>query len=385
MRPHNGPVTASTLPRELVLGSLRVQTPVVLAPMAGITNAAYRRLCREHGAGLYVCEMITSRGLVERDPITLSMLVFDELEDVRSVQLYGTDPVYVGKAAEILCAEYGVAHIDLNVGCPVPKVTRKGGGGALPWKRRLLGDILEAAVTAAEPYGVPVTMKTRKGIDDDHLTYLDAGRIAQEAGCAAIALHGRTVAQSYSGRADWDAIGELAAHVDIPVLGNGDIWEADDAIRMVEQTGAAGVVVGRGCLGRPWLFRDLAAAFAGEQVRTLPTLGEVTAMMRRHAELLCQHMGEERGCKEFRKHVTWYLKGFAAGGEMRRSLGLVDSLASLDRLLAELDPTEPFPVSALGTPRGRQGSPRRVVLPQGWLADSDGAGCAVPEDMHSGG
>ena len=385
MRPHNGPVTASTLPRELVLGSLRVQTPVVLAPMAGITNAAYRRLCREHGAGLYVCEMITSRGLVERDPITLSMLVFDELEDVRSVQLYGTDPVYVGKAAEILCAEYGVAHIDLNFGCPVPKVTRKGGGGALPWKRRLLGDILEAAVTAAEPYGVPVTMKTRKGIDDDHQTYLDAGRLAQEAGCAAIALHGRTVAQSYSGRADWDAIGELAAHVDIPVLGNGDIWEADDAIRMVEQTGAAGVVVGRGCLGRPWLFRDLAAAFAGEQVRTLPTLGEVTAMMRRHAELLCQHMGEERGCKEFRKHVTWYLKGFAAGGEMRRSLGLVDSLASLDRLLAELDPTEPFPVSALGTPRGRQGSPRRVVLPQGWLADSDGAGCAVPEDMHSGG
>nr|WP_297415684.1 tRNA dihydrouridine synthase DusB [uncultured Nocardioides sp.] len=378
-------MTASTLPRELVLGSLRVQTPVVLAPMAGITNAAYRRLCREHGAGLYVCEMITSRGLVERDPITLSMLVFDELEDVRSVQLYGTDPVYVGKAAEILCAEYGVAHIDLNFGCPVPKVTRKGGGGALPWKRRLLGDILEAAVTAAEPYGVPVTMKTRKGIDDDHLTYLNAGRIAQEAGCAAIALHGRTVAQSYSGRADWDAIGELAAHVDIPVLGNGDIWEADDAIRMVEQTGAAGVVVGRGCLGRPWLFRDLAAAFAGEQVRTLPTLGEVTAMMRRHAELLCQHMGEERGCKEFRKHVTWYLKGFAAGGEMRRSLGLVDSLASLDRLLAELDPTEPFPVSALGTPRGRQGSPRRVVLPQGWLADSDGAGCAVPEDMHSGG
>ena len=336
MRPHNGPVTASTLPRELVLGSLRVQTPVVLAPMAGITNAAYRRLCREHGAGLYVCEMITSRGLVERDPITLSMLVFDELEDVRSVQLYGTDPVYVGKAAEILCAEYGVAHIDLNFGCPVPKVTRKGGGGALPWKRRLLGDILEAAVTAAEPYGVPVTMKTRKGIDDDHLTYLDAGRIAQEAGCAAIALHGRTVAQSYSGRADWDAIGELAAHVDIPVLGNGDIWEADDAIRMVEQTGAAGVVVGRGCLG-------------------------------------------------FRKHVTWYLKGFAAGGEMRRSLGLVDSLASLDRLLAELDPTEPVPVSALGTPRGRQGSPRRVVLPQGWLSDSDGAGCAVPEDMHSGG
>jgi nifR3 family TIM-barrel protein len=325
--------------------------------------------------------MITSRGIVERDPGTLSMLVFDESEDVRSVQLYGTDPAYVGKAAEILCAEHGVAHIDLNFGCPVPKVTRKGGGGALPWKRGLLGDILEAAVGATEPYGVPVTMKTRKGIDDDHLTYLDAGRIAQEAGCAAIALHGRTVAQAYSGEADWDAIGELVAHVDIPVLGNGDIWEAADALQMVEQTGAAGVVVGRGCLGRPWLFRDLAAAFAGQQSLALPTLGEVAAMMRRHAELLVHHMGEERGCKEFRKHVSWYLKGFRAGGELRRSLALVDTLASLDLLLADLDPTEPFPVSELGAPRGRQGNPRRVVLPDGWLANRDGAVAMGAEDL----
>ena len=167
------------------------------------------------------------------------------------MQLYGTDPSYVGKAAEILCAEYGVRHIDLNFGCPVPKVTRKGGGGALPWKRGLLAEILAAAVAAATPYDVPVTMKTRKGLDDDHLTYLDAGRIAQESGVAAIALHGRTVAQAYSGEADWDAIARLVDHVDIPVLGNGDIWEAADAVRMVEQTGVAGVVVGRGCLGRP--------------------------------------------------------------------------------------------------------------------------------------
>ncbi|QIK65860.1 tRNA dihydrouridine synthase DusB [Nocardioides sp. HDW12B] len=364
----------------LQLGPLEVETPVVLAPMAGITNAAYRRLCAEQGAGLYVCEMITSRGLVERDEHTLDMLAFDPAEKVRSVQLYGTDPAYVGKATEILCAEHGVAHVDLNFGCPVPKVTRKGGGGALPWKRGLLGEILTAAVTAAAPYGVPVTMKTRKGIDEDHLTYLDAGRIAEETGVAAIALHGRTVAQAYSGRADWDAIGELAAAVDIPVLGNGDVWEASDALRMVEQTGAAGVVVGRGCLGRPWLFRDLAAAFAGEQVATLPTLGEVAAMMRRHAELLSELMGEERGCREFRKHVSWYLKGFAAGGDLRRDLGLIDSLATLDRLLAELDATEPFPVAALGTPRGRQGSPRRVVLPEGWLDDADGAGLGLAEE-----
>jgi nifR3 family TIM-barrel protein len=372
-------VATSATPRELVLGPLRIGTPVVLAPMAGITNAAYRRLCREQGAGLYVCEMITSRGVVERDATTMSMLVFDDLEDIRSVQLYGTDPVYIGKATEILCAEYGVHHIDLNFGCPVPKVTRKGGGGALPWKRALLAEILSAAVAGAEPYGVPVTMKTRKGIDEDHLTYLDAGRIAQETGVAAIALHGRTVSQAYSGAADWDTIGELVQHVDIPVLGNGDIWEAQDAIRMVEQTGAAGVVVGRGCLGRPWLFRDLAAAFAGEQVATLPNLGEVAGMMRRHAELLAFHMGEERGCKEFRKHISWYLKGFSAGGELRRSLGLVRTLRDLDEMLARLDPSEPFPVAELGTPRGRQGSPRRVVLPEGWLDDTDGAGCAVPE------
>jgi nifR3 family TIM-barrel protein len=369
-----------TVPRELVLGPLRIGTPVVLAPMAGITNAAYRRLCREQGAGLYVCEMITSRGVVERDATTMAMLVFDDLEDVRSVQLYGTDPVYIGKAAEILCAEYGVHHIDLNFGCPVPKVTRKGGGGALPWKRSLLGEILAAAVTAAEPYGVPVTMKTRKGIDDDHLSYLDAGRIAQESGVAAIALHGRTVSQAYSGQADWDAIGELVCHVDIPVLGNGDIWEAQDAIGMVERTGAAGVVVGRGCLGRPWLFRDLAAAFAGEELATLPDLGEVKQMMRRHAELLVLHMGEERGCKEFRKHVSWYLKGFSAGGELRRSLALVSTLGDLDGLLERLDDTEPFPVAALGTPRGRQGSPRRVVLPEGWLDDTDGSSGVLQED-----
>ena len=370
----------------LKIGPIELETPVVLAPMAGITNAAYRRLCAEQGAGLYVCEMITSRGLVERDERTHDMLVFDELETIRSVQLYGTDPHYVGQATKILCEEYGVAHVDLNFGCPVPKVTRKGGGGVLPWKRTLLGHILEAAVAAAEPYGVPVTMKTRKGIDEDHLTYMDAGRIAQDAGAAAIALHGRTVAQAYSGVADWDAIADLKASLDIPVLGNGDIWEAADALRMVEETGVDGVVVGRGCLGRPWLFRDLADAFASVESQALPTLGEVAAMMRRHAELLAQHMGEERGCKEFRKHISWYLKGFPAGGDMRRDLGLVKTLADIDRLISDLDPTTAFPTSELGAARGRQGSPRaKVVVPDGWYDDTDGTGCVIAEDTISGG
>ena len=388
-----------SLPTTLTLGPLEVPVPVVLAPMAGVTNVAFRELCAEQGAGLYVCEMITSRGLVEGDRTSLQMLTFADNETVRSVQLYGIDPIYIGKAVEILCAEHGVGHVDLNFGCPVPKVTRKGGGAALPWKATLLGEILTAAVGAAEPYGVPVTMKTRKGIDDDHLTYLDAGRIAQDAGCAAIGLHGRTAAQHYSGRADWDAIAALKDAVDIPVLGNGDIWEAADAVRMMEETGCDGVIVGRGCLGRPWLFRDLAAAFTGggsgpqaeestaESVQELPTLGEVSQVMRRHAELLGDHLGEERGCVEFRKHVAWYLKGFAAGSVVRERLGSISSYAALDELLDQLDPSEPYPVDQLGAPRGRQGTPRKVVLPDGWLRSRELTAplAAGAEDATSGG
>jgi nifR3 family TIM-barrel protein len=350
-----------------------VTPPVVLAPMAGITNGAFRRLCAEQGAGLYVSEMITSRGVVDRDDKTLSMLVFDPVERVRSVQVYGVDPHYVSEAVRILAGDHGVAHVDLNFGCPVPKVTRRGGGAALPYKRGLLDRILRAAVTAAAPYGIPVTIKTRKGIDEQTLTYLDAGRIAQDAGCAAIALHGRTAAQHYSGSADWGSIARLREHVEIPVLGNGDIWEARDAIRMMEHTGADGVVVGRGCLGRPWLFRDLAAAFDGLPTPPLPSLGEVMAMTRRHAELLAELMGEDRGLRDIRKHMAWYLKGFSVGQEVRAALGMVASLRQLDTLLAHIDPDQSFPVTEIGVPRGRQGSPRTVALPQGWLDDTDGS------------
>ena len=380
------------------IGSLDVPVPVVLAPMAGVTNAAFRQLCAEQGAGLYVCEMITSRGIVEGDRTSLQMLTFAENESIRSVQLYGIDPRYVGDAVSILCGEHGVAHVDLNFGCPVPKVTRKGGGAALPWKSVLLGQILAAAVKAAEPYGVPVTMKTRKGIDEEHLTYLDAGHIAEDTGCAAIGLHGRTAGQHYSGRADWNAIATLKAAVGIPVLGNGDIWEAEDAVRMVRETGCDGVIVGRGCLGRPWLFADLAAAFdrmdqpvgapeSAPSHGSQPSLGEVAAVMRRHAALLGEWLGEERGCIEFRKHVAWYLKGFRAGSVVRERLGTVSSYAALDDLLAQLDLTEPYPVDQLGLPRGRQGNPKRVVLPDGWLQTRELMGALDPaaEDATSGG
>ncbi len=353
------------------LGPLDVGTPVILAPMAGVTNVAFRQLCAEQGKGIYTCEMITSRGLIERDKTSLSMVKFASDERYRSVQLYGVDPKVMGQAALLLCAEYGVDHIDLNFGCPVPKITRKGGGAALPWKSQLLGQILTETVKAASGFNVPVTMKTRIGVDDEHITYLDAGRIAQETGCAAITLHGRTAAQHYSGHADWGAIAALKESIDIPVYGNGDIWEAADAINMVEQTGCDAVVIGRGCLGRPWLFADLEAAFSGSTERSFPTLGEVAAIMMRHAVLLGDWLGEERGCIEFRKHVAWYLKGFRAGHLVRDNLAKVSSFAQLQELLDMLDPHEEFPTNVLGAPRGRQGTPKRVTLPEGWLDSRD--------------
>lgn len=372
----------------LTVGPIEVDPPVVLAPMAGITNAAFRQLCREQGAGLYVCEMMTSRGLVERDRKTLSMLQFDPGERVRSVQLYGVDPAIMAQATEILCNEYGVGHVDLNFGCPVPKVTRKGGGAALPYKRDRLRMILESTVKMAGRYGVPVTIKTRIGIDSDHQTFLDAGRIAEESGCAAIALHGRTAQQAYAGQADWDAIAALKAHVSIPVLGNGDIWEAADALRMMHQTGVDGVVIGRGCLGRPWLFRDLADAFAGRRGQTLPNLSEVARMVRRHAELLVALSDELHGLSDLRKHMAWYFKGFPVGGELRHRLGMVASFDELDDLLSQLDASVSFPTSELGSPRGRQGAPRaRVALPEGWLAETSGRDLdlAAAEQGISGG
>ena len=360
-----------------------VGLPVVLAPMAGITNAAYRALCLEQGAGLYVCEMMTSRGIVAGDHKTHSMLAFDPSETIRSVQLYGVDPEIVARAARILITEHGV---DLNFGCPVPKVTRKGGGGVLPYKRDRLRAIIRAAVRAADESGVPVTVKPRIGIDEAHETFLDAGSIAEEEGAAAIALHARTVQQAYSGRADWSRIAELKRSVGIPVLGNGDLWEAEDALRMMTETGCDGVVIGRGCLGRPWLFGDLAAAFAGEPRRARPTLGEVGAMIIRHAELLTVLRGE-RGVVDLRKHMAWYFKGYPVG-ELRRRFAMVTSLDELRTLVGLLDADQPFPVRELGTPRGRQGGPRgKVVLPHGWYADTSGCQLDLSdaEDGVSGG
>lgn len=384
----SAPVSTDVAPTAsgLRIGPYAVDPPVVLAPMAGITNLAFRRLCREFGAGLYVCEMITTRALVERRPKTMDMIAFESDEHPRSLQLYGVDPHTMGEAVRMIVNENLADHIDMNFGCPVPKITRKGGGSALPYKRRLFSDIVRAAVRAAEPAGVPVTVKFRIGIDDAHLTYLDAGKIAEDNGAAAVALHGRTAAQRYSGTADWSAIARLAERVrSIPVLGNGDIFGAHDALRMMSETGCDGVVVGRGCMGRPWLFRDLQAVFAGEPIPEPPTLGEVSKLVRRHAELLAELMGEYDGLRDLRKHMSQYLRGFPVGPELRRHFSLVSSLIELDELLSQLDPSVPFPAEAEG-PRGRQGSASKVVLPEGWLDDPEDPSVPREAEMdHSGG
>jgi len=344
--------------------------------MAGITNTAFRRLCREYGGGLYVSEMVTSRALVERTEESMRLIGHHESEEIRSVQLYGVDPKTIGEAVTMLVAENRADHIDLNFGCPVPKVTRKGGGAALPYKQDLFAAIVASAVKSAGD--IPVTVKMRKGIDSDHLTFLDAGKSARDAGVAAVALHGRTAAEYYSGEADWNAIYELKNSLgDMQVLGNGDIWSANDAIRMMRQTGVDGVVVGRGCLGRPWLFADLQQAFEEYALNpnsdafinpVQPSLGEVAEAFKKHAILLVEFFeSEERACRDIRKHVAWYFKGYPVGGEFRASLAQVESLTQMDEILGTLDWSLPYPGEIAEGPRGRLGGAKVCALPDKWL------------------
>ena len=370
----------------IAIGPLAVWPPVVLAPMAGVTNPPFRTLCRRFGAGLYVSEMITARPLAEGHRRTLLRASFDPEETTRSLQLYGVDPHYVGAAVKFLVGEGRVDHIDMNFGCPVRKVTRHGGGAAIPLKPRLLRSIVRAAVQSAG--AVPVTIKFRIGLNDRYQTYLDAGRIAAEEGCAAVGLHARTAAQLYAGEADWSAIARLKAAVpEIPVLGNGDIWEAEDALRMMRATGCDGVIVGRGCLGRPWLFRDLAHVFAGQEPANPPALGGVIETMLEHARLLTAWQGETAAMRAFRKHAGWYTKGFAGGSALREKLMQVETQDELAQILAAVDPAQPFPPHAMRARRGKSGGTQSVALPRGYLDDLDDATPpgAAAEDAFSGG
>ncbi|OTA25934.1 tRNA dihydrouridine synthase DusB [Alloscardovia macacae] len=378
-------MTSSVQLSPLDLGNHTVQTPVVLSPMAGVTNWPFRMLCREFGPdGLYVAEMITARALVARNPKALRLCQFDPSEKYRSLQLYGVNPSIVEQAARIVVDENMADHIDLNFGCPVPKVTRKGGGSALPWKNDLFRDVLHKVVSVASPAGIPVTAKIRVGIDDDHTTFHDAAMIAQEEGCKAVTLHARTTAQYYGGHSEWEKISALVEELDIPVIGNGDIWTAEDAVEMVRETGCAGVAIGRGCQGRPWLFGDIANAFAGSSERINPTLGQVGDIIVRHAQLLTAfYEGDEMmAVHDLRKHVAWYLKGFPVGGGTRAAFMKCESVADVEAEVAKFDREVEFPMAIADKPRGRVRFAKKVHLPYGWL-DSRAMTHEEREDMFA--
>lgn len=352
------------------LGHIHVPTPVMLSPMAGVTNWPFRVICEEYGPdGLYVAEMITARALVARNPKALRLCRFAPSEKIRSLQLYGVDPSIVEQAARIVVDNNMADHVDLNFGCPVPKVTRRGGGSALPWKTDLFTEVIHRVVSVCGPAGIPVTAKIRVGIDHEHETFLEAGHIAQEEGCAAVTLHARTTAEYYGGHSDWSRIGELVERLDIPVFGNGDIWGADDALAMVRETGCAGVAIGRGCQGRPWLFAGIKHAFEGSDERTNPNLGQVCAVILRHAGLLTEfYDGDERmAVHDLRKHIAWYLKGFPVGGTTRKAFMECENIEDVKRVMDTLDPQAPYPQRIIDKPRGRVRYAKKVHLPYGWL------------------
>jgi nifR3 family TIM-barrel protein len=366
------------------IGQIRIWPPVVLAPMAGVTNYPFRSVCREFGAGLYVSEMINARALVDGREKTVKIAGFGPEETPRSLQLYGTDPYYVGEAVKLLVGEGRIDHLDMNFGCPVPKVTRKGGGAAIPLKPILLKNIVRAAVSYAE--SVPVTIKFRKGINQEYLTFRSAGRVAEDEGCAAVGLHARTAAQLYHGQADWEAIAELKQALHIPVFGNGDIWEAEDALRMMRTTGCDGVIVGRGCLGRPWLFRDLTDVFQGREPADPPNLSEVLAIMFAHARKLCDWFGEYVAMRSFRRHASWYTKGFRIRSEIRAALMRIETLSQLEDLFLDVDRLQPFPPAAMRVVRGKATGTQKVALPLGYLENlHDATPPSEPDEEGDGG
>jgi nifR3 family TIM-barrel protein len=284
----------------------------------------------------------------------------------------------------MLVQEWGVHHIDMNFGCPVRKVTAAGGGAAIPVRRHLLRRIVRSVVASAG--AVPVTIKFRKGIDDSLLTFLDAGEIGEGEGARAVALHARTAAQLYSGEADWSAIAALKQHVrTIPVLGNGDVFESWDALRMLRETGCDGVVVGRGCLGRPWLFAELCAVLTGNEPPPPPALGDVVDTMREHARLLAEFFGERNGMQQIRKFTGWYLKGFPRTKHLLPAMHQVKTLAEFEALVADLPRDVPYPEIALRARRCKDSSTQTVSLPPGFLDARDEDVCIEDPAVLDGG
>ncbi len=372
------------LPPALVLGSLRIQPPVVLAPMAGITDVAFRQLVSEFGGGLLVGEMISADLLAKGNKNTRQMVRFFKGEIIRSVQLYTTNPTALRLAIGILKEEFGVHHIDLNFGCPVPKVTRKGGGAALPLHRTRFPELLETAVAAAGK--IPVTIKIRLGLDDALPYFLPIARLAQASGIAGVTVHARTAVQFYSGAAQWDAIQRVVTALpQFPIIGNGDIWTAQHAAQMIQQTGCAGVGIGRAVLGRPFLFRDLTALFEGKILPSYPTFREVARMARRHLELMGSYYPPRVAVHRIRKHFKWYFQGFKEGQHWIPRLLRVEDMMELDRLLKQMTSSEPYPISEIWAPRGKSGRRPKIILPENYRQQLKAGQFVIEEVYGSGG
>lgn len=315
----------------LNIGNVKIKKTAALAPMAGVADYAFRTVAKEYGAAYLVGEMASCKGLVYSDRKTAELLTVTDYERPMAVQLFGSEPEFVAPAIKI-AERYNPDIIDLNSGCPVPKVAGNGAGSALMKNPKLFGEMVSAAVNATD---IPVTVKIRKGWDDSTVNAVEIAKIAEECGAAAVAVHGRTKTQMYSGNADWDIIAEVKQAVKIPVIGNGDVDSAEKCAEMYRYTGCDLVMIGRGACGRPWLFREIEQYFNGEEI-TEVTFDERISAMERQIELLVKNKGEYIGMKEARMQTGWYLKGMPNAAKYRAQCGMLSVMDDLRRLIAEI-------------------------------------------------